>query len=160
MNADTAVEKNDQYWMQLALEQAQQAAAAGEVPVGAVLVKNNELIATGFNQPISSCDPTAHAEIVALRAAAKQASNYRLPDTTLYVTIEPCAMCAGAMVHARVQRVVFGAAEPRAGAIVSTAQLLDQPQFNHRVLYNGGVLASECGALMQSFFRGRRNGSV
>jgi tRNA(adenine34) deaminase len=150
------MEKQDEYWMQLALEQAQLAAAAGEVPVGAVLVKNDELVAAGFNQPIRSCDPTAHAEIIALRTAARKFSNYRLPETTLYVTIEPCAMCAGALVHARVRRLVFGAVEPRAGAIVSTQQLLDAPQFNHRVAYQGGVLAEQCGEVMQRFFRQRR----
>lgn len=149
---------NDQHWMQLALAQAQLAAAAGEVPVGAVLVRDGQLLGAGFNQPIGRCDPTAHAEIVALRAAAQQAANYRLPGATLYVTIEPCAMCAGALVHARVQRVVFGAPEPRAGAVVSAVQLLDGPQFNHRVAYSGGVLAEACAELMQRFFRDRRNG--
>jgi tRNA(adenine34) deaminase len=148
---------NDEHWMQFALEQAQLAADAGEVPVGAVLVKGNQLIEAGFNQPIGSCDPTAHAEVVALRAAAKQLGNYRLPDTTLYVTIEPCAMCAGALIHARVGRLVFGAPEPRAGAVVSTTQLLDAAQFNHRVTYTGGVLAEPCAALMQTFFRRKRN---
>jgi tRNA(adenine34) deaminase len=142
--------------MQQALEQAQLAAAAGEVPVGAVLIKDDEIIATGFNQPISACDPTAHAEIVALRAAANALSNYRIPDCTLYVTIEPCAMCAGAMVHARVKRLVFGASEPRAGAIVSTLRLLEGAQFNHRVDVAGGVLAEQCAAVMQTFFRNRR----
>lgn len=150
------METNDEYWMRLALEQARLAAAAGEVPVGAVLVREGELIGAGFNQPIGRCDPTAHAEVAALRAAAQNVANYRLPDTTLYVTIEPCAMCAGALVHARVKRLVFGAAEPRAGAVVSAARLLDGAQFNHRVAYEGGVLAQECAALMQSFFRERR----
>lgn len=150
------MEKTDEYWMQLALEQARLAAAVGEVPVGAVLVKNNEVVATGFNQPIRSCDPTAHAEVVVLRNAAQLLSNYRVPETTLYVTIEPCAMCAGALVHARVQRLVFGAPEPRAGAVVSTLQLLDGGQLNHRVDVSGGVLADQCAALMQDFFRQRR----
>jgi tRNA(adenine34) deaminase len=150
------VEKTDQYWMQLALEQAQLGAAVGEVPVGAVLVKDNELIASGFNQPISAHDPTAHAEVVALRAAAHQLNNYRLPDTTLYVTIEPCAMCAGALVHARIKRLVYGAAEPRAGAIVSAVNLLDGEQFNHRIDVEGGVLAAQCSAIMQTFFRDKR----
>ena len=148
--------KNDEYWMRLALEQAQLAAARGEVPVGAVLVRNDELIGSGFNQPISACDPTAHAEVVALRAAAIAAANYRLPDTTLYVTIEPCTMCSGALVHARVRRVVFGAPEPRAGAVVSAARVFDGTQFNHRVDYEGGVLAEECAEVMQRFFRERR----
>lgn len=146
----------DEHWMQLALEQAQLAAAAGEVPVGAVLVKDNQLIASGFNQPISSCDPSAHAEIVALRAAAKTLSNYRLPDTTLYVTIEPCTMCVGALIHARVKRLVFGAPEPRAGAIMSAAKLLEGTQFNHRIEVSGGVLTERCGQLMQTFFREKR----
>jgi len=150
------MENNDEYWMRLALEQAQRAGAAGEVPVGAVLVRGGELIGAGFNQPIGACDPTAHAEVVALRCAAKQVDNYRLPDSTLYVTIEPCAMCAGALVHARVRRLVFGATEPRAGAIVSTTRLLEGDQFNHRVLVEGGVLASECARIMQDFFRQRR----
>jgi tRNA(adenine34) deaminase len=150
------MEKNDEYWMQLALEQAQLAAQAGEVPVGAVLVKDEQIIATGFNQPISGCDPTAHAEIVALRSAAQQLQNYRLPDTTLYVTIEPCAMCAGALVHSRVKRLVYGAVEPRAGAIISSQQLLAGPQFNHRIEVEGGVLAEQCGEIMQTFFREKR----
>lgn len=150
------MENSDEHWMQLALEQAQLAAAVGEVPVGAVLIKDNQLVASGFNQPISSCDPTAHAEIVVLRAAAKNLSNYRLPGTTLYVTIEPCTMCVGALIHARVERLVFGATEPRAGAIVSAARLLDGAQFNHRIAVQGGVLAETCAAVMQQFFRKKR----
>jgi tRNA(adenine34) deaminase len=150
------MKNTDEHWMQLALEQARLAAAAGEVPVGAVLVKDNEIVATGFNQPIRSCDPTAHAEVVVLRNAAQILTNYRVPETTLYVTIEPCAMCAGALVHARVQRLVFGAPEPRAGAVVSTLQLLDGGQLNHRVEVEGGVLADQCAELMQTFFRQRR----
>ncbi len=142
--------------MALALQQAHLAAANGEVPVGAVLVKDGELVASGFNQPISSCDPTAHAEIVVLRAAAKKLSNYRLPGTTLYVTIEPCTMCVGAMIHARVERLVFGASEPRAGAVISTAHLLDDSQFNHRIAVQGGVLADQCAAAIQQFFRAKR----
>lgn len=150
------MEHLDEHWMQLALDQAQLAAANGEVPVGAVLVKDNQLIASGFNQPIGSCDPSAHAEIVVLRAAAKQLSNYRLPGTTLYVTIEPCTMCVGALIHARIERLVFGAQEPRAGAVVSAAQLLEGPQFNHRIAAHGGVLAEQCAAVMQRFFREKR----
>ena len=152
MSAANIIGNYDRHWMQLALEQAQLAAANGEVPVGAVLVKDNQLIASGFNQPISSCDPSAHAEIVVLRAAAKNLSNYRLPDTTLYVTIEPCTMCVGAMIHARIARLVFGAPEPRAGA----TKLLDSASFNHRIEIVGGVLADECRELMQAFFRERR----
>lgn len=147
---------DDAHWMRLALQQAQLAASVGEVPVGAVLVCADELIGAGFNCPISSHDPTAHAEVVALRAAAKNLANYRLPGTTLYVTIEPCSMCVGAIIHARVARVVFGAPEPRAGAVISSQQLLDAPQYNHRVAYQGGVLADDCAAIMQSFFRERR----
>jgi tRNA(adenine34) deaminase len=148
---------DDAHWMRVALQQAQQAAMLGEVPVGAVLVRDNELIGAGFNCPISSHDPTAHAEIVALRAAALSDHNYRLPGTTLYVTIEPCSMCVGAIIHARVERVVFGAPEPRAGAVVSTQQLLDADHYNHRVNYAGGVLAEECAGIMQKFFRERRS---
>ncbi|HSB97670.1 MAG TPA: tRNA adenosine(34) deaminase TadA [Spongiibacteraceae bacterium] len=154
--SEALVEKTDEYWMQLALEQARLGAQVGEVPVGAVLVQDNQLIAAGFNQPISGCDPTAHAEIVALRAAANNLKNYRLPDTTLYVTIEPCAMCAGALVHSRIKRLVYGATEPRAGAIISSQQLLDGPQFNHRIEVEGGVLAEQCGEIMQKFFREKR----
>ncbi len=150
------MENPDEHWMQLALEQAQLAADRGEVPVGAVLVRDNQLIASGFNQPISSCDPSAHAEVVVLRAAAKQLSNYRLPGTTLYVTIEPCTMCVGTLIHARVERLVFGAAEPRAGAVVSAARLLEGTQFNHRIDVQGGVLADRCAAIMQNFFRQKR----
>lgn len=154
---DHSDDSTDRHWMRLALEQARLGAAAGEVPVGAVLVKDGELIATGFNQPIGRCDPTAHAEVVALRAAATALANYRLSDTTLYVTIEPCAMCAGALVHARIKRLVFGATEPRAGAVVSSLQVLAGEHLNHRVDVTGGVLAEECGAVMKTFFRDKRN---
>jgi tRNA(adenine34) deaminase len=150
-------DNTDAYWMQFALQQAQLAAQCGEVPVGAVLVKDDEIIGAGFNQPISSCDPTAHAEVVALRAAAKCLSNYRLPDTTLYVTIEPCTMCVGALIHARIKRVVFGALEPRAGSIISAQTLLDGEHFNHRIEVTTGVLANQCGEVMQKFFRDRRS---
>lgn len=157
MSADeTPLSADDVRWMSLALEQADLAAAAGEVPVGAVLVKDGALVAAGFNRPIGGRDPTAHAEIVALRAAAAALDNYRLPGTTLYVTIEPCAMCVGAIIHARVARLVFGAPEPRAGAVVSSARLLDATHFNHRVAYQGGVLAEQAAAVMQRFFRERR----
>lgn len=146
----------DEHWMRLALRQAQRAADCGEVPVGAILIRGDAILAEGYNCPIGRCDPTAHAEIVALRAAAAQARNYRLPGTTLYVTIEPCTMCVGALLHARVERLVFGAPEPRAGAVVSAQALLDADCFNHRIAYGGGVLAGECAALMQRFFRERR----
>ncbi len=148
---------DDDYWMQQALTLAQQAAACGEVPVGALLVRDGEVIGAGHNQPITACDPTAHAEIVALRDAARRVGNYRLPGATLYVTIEPCSMCVGAMMHARVARLVYGAAEPRAGAVESALTLAAAPHFNHRLESVGGVLAEACGALMREFFRGRRS---
>ena len=142
--------------MQKALQLAELAAAQGEVPVGAVLVRDGALLAEGFNCPISRHDPTAHAEIDVLRKAARKLGNYRLPGTTLYVTIEPCTMCLGAIVHARVGRLVFGAREPRAGAVVSQLCLLDKDHYNHRTLWSEGVLADECRAIMTSFFRDRR----
>jgi tRNA(adenine34) deaminase len=149
-------EFSDEYWMHHALGLARQADLANEVPVGAIIVKDNTVIAEGFNQPISKSDPTAHAEIVALRNAAQSLNNYRLPDTTLYVTVEPCAMCAGAIIHSRIQRVVYGAAEPKAGAVCSHLQLFDQPQMNHRVAWQGGVLVDEATAALQAFFARRR----
>jgi tRNA(adenine34) deaminase len=142
--------------MRLALTQAQAAAAAGEVPVGAVLVRAGQLLASGCNAPVRSHDPTAHAEIVALRAAAQHVGNYRLEGCTLYVTLEPCAMCSGAMLHARLDRVVFGAAEPKTGAAGSVLNLFDQAQLNHQTQVLGGVLAPECAQLLQDFFRPRR----
>lgn len=147
---------SDAHWMRRALILAQQADQANEVPVGALIIKDNAVIAEGFNQPISSADPTAHAEIVTLRRAAQSLSNYRLPNTTLYVTVEPCAMCAGAIIHSRIQRVVYGTAEPKAGAVCSHLQLFDQPQVNHRVEWQGGVLADEAAAALQVFFARRR----
>lgn len=150
--------ESEEQWMQQALALAREAAAHGEVPVGAVLVSAaGELLGSGFNHPIASHDPTAHAEIVALRMAARNQQNYRLPGSTLYVTIEPCTMCVGAMIHARVTRVVFGASEPRFGALVSQRRLLDTGQFNHFLQYQGGVLAEECGVLMREFFKVRRD---
>jgi tRNA(adenine34) deaminase len=146
----------DASWMQLALAQARLGAAAGEVPVGAVLVRDGVLLGAAFNRPIASHDPTAHAEIEALRAAGRDEHNYRLSGSTLYVTIEPCTMCVGAMIHARVARLVFGASEPRAGAVCSHFHLLDTDIFNHRIAWQGGVLAEECSALMTDFFRERR----
>ena len=125
--------ENDEYWMQRAIALAEQADTFNEVPVGAVIVRDGALLGEGFNQPISSCDPSAHAEILALRQAALAADNYRLPGATLYVTIEPCAMCAGAIIHSRIERVVFAATEPKAGAVCSHLQLFDQAQMNHRV---------------------------
>ena len=140
-----------------ALEQAQNAASCDEVPVGAVLVdKSGELIACGYNQPITTLDPTAHAEIVVIREAAKRLQNYRLVDTTLYVTLEPCAMCVGALVQARVARIVFGALEPKTGAIQSAFQIFESAQFNHKPEISAGVLATECSALMSQFFEQKR----
>lgn len=144
------------YWMERALAEAER--AVDEVPIGAVVVHDDRLLAAAFNQPRTSCDPTAHAEIVALRAAARAAGNYRLPGATVYVTVEPCTMCAGALVHARVGTVVFGAREPRAGAIVSSTRALENPGLNHRVAVVEGVLADRCAALVQGFFRSRRGG--
>ncbi|MES1979403.1 MAG: tRNA adenosine(34) deaminase TadA [Pseudomonadota bacterium] len=144
-------------FMQLALAQAREAAAAGEVPVGAVLVRNGEVIATGRNAPIDGHDPTAHAEIVALRVAAQKLGNYRLEDCELYVTLEPCAMCAGAMLHARLKQVVFGAADPKTGAAGSVVDLFAEHKLNHQTRVTGGVMAEECSTLLQGFFQKRRN---
>ncbi len=155
VNDPDAVER-DAFWMRLALDQARLAESQGEVPVGAVLVIGEALVAAAYNAPISGCDPSAHAEIAVLRKAAGQLHNYRLPTSTLYVTIEPCTMCMGAIIHSRVQRVVFGAREPRAGAVVSQLKLAEQDFYNHRVEVTEGVLADECGALVSSFFRSRR----
>ena len=143
-------------WMQRALELADRAAAIDEVPVGALVVRDNQVLGEGWNQVISARDPSAHAEIVALRAAATQVSNYRLSGAMLYVTLEPCTMCAGAMIHARIERLVFAAAEPKAGVVCSRSQLLDEPWFNHRVEWEGGVLAEASSARLQDFFKARR----
>ncbi len=142
--------------MQRALELARQAEAAGEVPVGAVIVKDSVVVAEGWNHPIDAHDPTAHAEIVALRAAGQALGTYRLTGTTLYVTLEPCAMCASAMVHARVQRLVYATTDPRAGAAGSVFNIVQHAALNHRVEVTGGVLAEECGALLRNFFLARR----
>ncbi|MGH8517284.1 MAG: tRNA adenosine(34) deaminase TadA [Panacagrimonas sp.] len=142
--------------MRRALELAQEAARAGEVPVGAVMVKDGQIVGEGWNRPIGSHDPSAHAEMLALREAANRLGNYRLPGATLYVTLEPCAMCAGAIIHARVQRLVFGAADPKAGAVYSLYELIARPQLNHTVEWRGGVLEDECGEVLRSFFRARR----
>ena len=146
----------DLSFMRRALELAHVAASHQEVPVGAVLVLDGEIVGEGYNQPISSNDPTAHAEIVALRDAATRLDNYRLPGSTLYVTLEPCTMCTGAMVHARVGRLVFAAREPRAGVICSQGSDLDRDFYNHRVQWQQGPLAEESAALLQEFFRSRR----
>ena len=147
----------DEHWMTLALAMAQKAYMGGEVPVGAVVVAGEELLGEGCNAPIGDCDPSAHAEIKALRAAALKRNNYRLPGTTLYVTIEPCTMCLGAIIHARVERLVFGALEPKAGVLQSQAQLASQMNFfNHQLAWTGGVLEEPCSELMRQFFRERR----
>ena len=146
----------DMKWMRHALSLAQRAEKAGEVPVGALIVRNDELIAEGWNQPVVSHDPTAHAEVMALRAAGLVEQNYRLLDTTLYVTLEPCVMCAGAIIHARIGRVVFGAADPRVSAAGSAFSLLGSDQFNHVVQVEGGLLADECSEMLRAFFKARR----
>lgn len=146
----------DELWMRQTLQLAQHAELAGEVPIGAIAVLNNEVIGKGWNCPIANSDPTAHAEIIALRAAAQTLQNYRLVDVVLYVTLEPCAMCVGAMLQARIKRLVFGANDSKAGAVVSVFQLLDSNQLNHRVSYQGGILASECGSILSRFFQKRR----
>lgn len=142
--------------MERALVLAERAEVEGEVPVGAVLVAGGEIVAEGWNRPVGTRDATAHAEIEVLRKAGRNRGNYRLPGTTLYVTLEPCLMCTGALVHARIERLVFGAADPKAGAVVSVFQVLDEPSLNHRVAYEGGVLADECAELLRAFFGKRR----
>lgn len=146
----------DDEWMAKALILAEKAAIAGEVPVGALLIKDNVVVGEGFNAPISTCDPTAHAEIMALRHGATSEKNYRLPNTTLYVTIEPCTMCIGALIHARVSRLVYGATEPRAGAVTSQLELPALAHYNHHLEVVGGVLAEQCSDLIRTFFRRKR----
>lgn len=147
---------DDAFYMQQAIAAAQRAWQAGEVPVGAVVVKDGEVIATGYNQPIGRHDPTAHAEIAALRAAADVLGNYRLPGCELFVTLEPCVMCAGAMMHARLARVVYGATDPKTGACGSVVNLFAEEKLNHHTELLGGVMADECGTLLKSFFAERR----
>lgn len=147
---------SDQDWMQLALDLAQQAAEAGEVPVGAVVVKDGMVIGRGFNQPIGRHDPTAHAEIQAMRQAAAHLGNYRLVDCELFVTLEPCAMCSGAIQHARIARLVYGASDPKTGACGSVVNLMAEVRLNHHTEVTSGVLAEECGALLSAFFKVRR----
>lgn len=149
--------QQDHFWMEQAIILAQQAAATGEVPVGALLVRDNTCIGAGHNRVIGLCDPTAHAEVLALREAARRVDNYRLVDSTLYVTLEPCPMCAGAMVHARIKRLVFGASDPRAGACGSIYNLVQSDYLNHRVEITAGVLDETCGELLRKFFRERRD---
>lgn len=146
----------DQQWMQRALELAAVAATAKEVPVGAVVVCDGEVLGEGYNQVISTSDPTAHAENVALRQAAARLGNYRLPGSTLYVTLEPCTMCVGTLIHARVERLVFAAREPRAGVVCSQASMLDQGFYNHQIVWEEGLMAEESAELLQAFFRARR----
>lgn len=146
----------DEHWMIHALQLADKAEEQGEVPVGAVLVRDGEVLAEGWNQTICSHDPTAHAEIEALRKAARKLENYRLPETTLYVTLEPCPMCVGAMIHARVDRVVYGAHDPKTGAVEGAIPLLNDPTHNHQIEVTGGVLAEQCGQKLVDFFQNRR----
>jgi tRNA(adenine34) deaminase len=146
----------DHQFMRQAIEQARLAALAGEVPVGAVLVRDGEVIAKAFNQPITLHDPSAHAEMLALRAAAKTEENYRLPGSTLYVTLEPCVMCSGAILHARVDRVVYGAPDPKTGAAGSVLDVFSSKQINHQTKVEGGIMGEECGQLLRSFFKERR----
>jgi tRNA(adenine34) deaminase len=146
----------DQQYMRIAIEQAQLAAQSGEVPVGAVLVRDGQVISKAFNKPIANHDPSAHAEILALRKAASVEENYRIPGSTLYVTLEPCAMCSGAMLHARVGRVVYGASDPKTGAAGSVLDLFSSKQINHQTSVEGGIMGEECGQLLRDFFKGRR----
>ena len=146
----------DQQFMQQAIEQAKLAALAGEVPVGAVLVRDGQVIAKAFNKPITNHDPSAHAEMLALRQAAQVEQNYRLPGSTLYVTLEPCAMCSGAILHARVDRVVYGAPDPKTGAAGSVLDVFSSKQINHQTRIEGGMMGEECGQLLRSFFKERR----
>ena len=150
----------DEEWMAEALAAADAAGRQGEVPVGAVAVLGDELIARAGNRPVAAHDPTAHAEILALRAAAERLGNYRLPGLTLYVTLEPCPMCVGAMIHARVARLVFGAADPKSGAVQSVWRLAEDARHNHKMAISGGILAEECGELLRRFFREKRTGSI
>lgn len=148
--------ERDEHWMRHALELAAKGEIIGEVPVGAVIVQDGQIIGEGFNQPISSHDPTAHAEIIALREAAARVQNYRLVGSTIYVTLEPCTMCVGALVHARISRLVFGTTETKAGAVVSKSRSLDSNYFNHKVDYAGGLMAQQCQHQLSHFFAARR----
>ncbi|MBU3616987.1 tRNA adenosine(34) deaminase TadA [Polynucleobacter sp. JS-Polo-80-F4] len=146
----------DQQFMRMAIEQAQLAAQSGEVPVGAVLVKDGQVIAKAFNKPIANHDPSAHAEMLAIREASLVEENYRIPGSALYVTLEPCAMCSGAMLHARIDRVVYGAPDPKTGAAGSVLDLFSSKQINHQTSVEGGIMSEECGQLLRDFFKGRR----
>ena len=146
----------DQQYMRMAIEQALLAAQSGEVPVGAVLVRDGQVISRAFNKPIGNHDPSAHAEMLALREAALAEENYRIPGSTLYVTLEPCAMCSGAMLHARIDRVVYGAQDPKTGAAGSVLDIFSSKQINHQTSVEGGIMSEECGQLLRDFFKGRR----
>ena len=146
----------DQQYMLMAIEQAQLAAQSGEVPVGAVLVRDGQVISKAFNKPIANHDPSAHAEMLALREAALAEENYRIPGSTLYVTLEPCAMCSGAMLHARIDRVVYGAQDPKTGSAGSVLDIFSSKQINHQTSVEGGIMSEECGQLLRDFFKGRR----
>ena len=148
--------ETDNRWMQVAIQFAERAAQQSEVPVGALIVRDEKIIGEGWNQPISTNDPTSHAEIIAIRNAAARIENYRLTGATLYVTLEPCLMCAGSMVHARIERLVYGATDPKRGAVNSTCHALESQGLNHRIQVEGGVMAAECGGLLQTFFREKR----
>lgn len=155
MNADFV--PNDEYWMQLAYEQAALAATQGEIPVGAVIVSHGKAIGMGYNAPIKLSDPTAHAEIQALRSACLSLTNYRLPeDATLYVTLEPCTMCVGALIHARIQRVVFASLEPKSGSLISARQLLESGYYNHKFVFERGCMQTQCSQQLSDFFKQRR----
>ena len=156
LTSSTVMNDDDNAFMQHAIKLAKRAEQEGEVPVGAVIVKDNEIIAEGWNRPIANHDPTAHAEIQAMRTAAEVLGNYRLPDTTLYVTLEPCLMCIGAITHARIKRVVYGASDPRAGAVHSVYTIPDDRKLNHHVDVEGGLIADQCGQLLRDFFNRRR----
>jgi tRNA(adenine34) deaminase len=155
LDADTQSQQ-DEHYIRLALELAREAEQAGEVPVGAIVVKDGEIVGRGFNAPISGHDPTAHAEIQAMRDAAQKLGNYRLVGCTLYVTLEPCAMCSGAIQHARIARLVFGASDPKTGCCGSVINLMDEARLNHHCETTSGVLAEECGKVLSAFFAGRR----
>src|SRR5208337_2616870 len=155
-SAHSGETRQDELWMEEALRAAQRALEAGDVPVGAVVVCEGEIVGRGWNRNIADSDATAHAEIVALRAAGRNVGNHRLEDCELFATIEPCAMCAGALVHARLKRLVYGADDPKAGAVHSVMQVLNHPQMNHRMAVRGGVLAGRCAEMLQAFFRDRR----
>jgi tRNA(adenine34) deaminase len=153
---DISVENNDELWMEEALRSAQRALEAGEVPIGAVVVCEGRIVGRGWNRNITDSDPTAHAEIVALREAGATVGNHRLAECELFATIEPCPMCAGALVHARIKRLIYGADDPKAGAVQSVVPLLNHPRLNHKMEVRGGVLAGRCAELLQTFFKNRR----